>query len=60
MQRLTFVVHEIVAAIVSDEIDNGSLREGCRLVENESSFFDASLNGTHVATLRTSRYPSNV
>src|SRR5262245_62898877 len=54
MKAPAFLVAEIVAFVVGDEIHNCAVRQRRRFVENQTSFLDASTQRAHVDTVRRS------
>ena len=54
MQRMTFLVAQVVALVVKHQIDDGPLGQRCRLVKDQTSVFDARSEAAHVFTVRIS------
>ena len=57
MESAPFVVREIVAVVVCNEIENGTLGQRCRLVDHEPPLFDAGSESVHVSTVGVSSAP---
>jgi hypothetical protein len=51
VEGLPLVFSEIVTLVVSDELDQCPLRQGCRFVENEPTFLNTG-SKAHESTLR--------
>ena len=54
MQGAALIVRELVTVVVRDEVDNRSLGQGSRLVQDEPTLFDSRSKWAHVATVRIS------
>ena len=52
MQRTTFTLVQVVTLVVRDKIEDGSLRQGGRLIEQKPTLLHACPKRTHGATLR--------
>ena len=57
MQGAAFLVGEVITFVVSNQVNNRSLRQGCRLVEHEPPLLDMGSERAHVATVRVSERP---
>ena len=57
MQDAAFVVGEVITFAVSDQIENRTVGQRRRLVENKPPLFDTRSERGHVATLRVSGAP---
>ena len=54
MHGAALVLGEVIAFVVSDQVDNRAFGQGCRLVENEPPLFDAGSERAHETTVRVS------
>ena len=52
MQCAALVVGEVVAFVVGDEFDHGTLGQRGRLIENEASVLDPGSKRAHATTVR--------
>lgn len=57
MQRAAFGVCEVVTLVVGNEVDNGTLGECGRLVENKPPLLDTRSERAHVSTVSVSSMP---
>ena len=57
MQGTAFLVGEVIALIVCNQVDNRPVRQGCRFVENEPAFLDMGSERSHAANVRLSGQP---
>lgn len=58
VQSAAFLVGEVITFVVSNQVDDCPLGQGCRLVENEPPLLDTGSERAHVATVRVSERPS--
>jgi len=47
VERAAFLVGEVVALVVRDQLDNRALGQRCRLIENQPAFLDACSETAH-------------
>ena len=57
MERPALVIRKIVTLVVHHEVDNRSLGQCCRLVQDEPPLLDSGSERAHAATLRVSHMP---
>lgn len=57
MQSAALGVSEVVTLVVCDEVDNRTLGQRCRLVQDEPPLLDTRSERAHVATVRLSKLP---
>jgi hypothetical protein len=57
VERATLLVGEVIAFVISDQVDNRPIGQGSRLIENEPPLLDTRAEGTHAITVRLSRLP---
>jgi hypothetical protein len=55
MKGAALRVGEIIAFVVRDKVDNHSLGQACRLVDNQPPLLHARPDRTHATTLRVSK-----
>ncbi len=55
MQGAAFLVGEVITFVVSNQVNNRSLRQGCRLVEHEPPLLDMGSERVHVVTVKDFR-----
>ena len=54
MQGAAFLVGEVIALIVSNQVDDCPVRQACRFVENEPAFLNMGSANTFVQWIRAS------
>jgi hypothetical protein len=52
MQRAALSVREVITLIVRNQVDNRTVGQRCRLVEDQPSLLDTRSERAHVATVR--------
>ena len=57
MQGAAFLVGEVITFVVSNQVNNRSLRQGCGLVEHEPPVLDMGSERAHVTTVTVSERP---
>ncbi len=57
MERATLLVGEVIAFVISDQVDNRPIGQASRLIENEPPLLDTRAEGIHATTVRPSRLP---
>ncbi len=55
MQGAPLLAGEVIAFVVDNQIDNRTLGQGCRLVENQPSLLDTCSESAHMATVLDSK-----
>jgi len=58
VQCAALVVGEVITFVISHQVDNRPLGQGCRLVEDQPSLLDMGSERAHVATVRVSERSS--
>jgi hypothetical protein len=57
VERATLLVGEVIAFVISDQVDNRPIGQSSRLIENEPPILDTRAEGIHATTVRLSRLP---
>jgi len=60
MKRASFVISEVVAFIIHDEIDDRTFPQSRGLVEYDASVRDSRSQWAHAPTIRSSAMPRNL
>lgn len=57
MQVTALLVGQVITVVIGDQIDDGPVRQGSRLVENKPPVLDTCSQWTHATTVRSLRMP---